>query len=247
MVIELSFIFPTYDEDENIFSRLKELEALRVLINENVEVIISDDTPSNFLLEQRIFDFAKNSELSIKYLLRSRENKKRGLALSILDGLNMAKGKFICVADVDGQHNIFDAFQLYKISKQENLMVIGSRFKRGGGMGSSSHFVFSFAFNIWLIFLTRVSCLDKTGGFFVIPQQLYRSKIKKISNIIFSGYGDYFINLIRFMHKKKIKFVEEPVFYRLRSSGYSKSNFSKMIISYTLTAIKSVWIKELNS
>ncbi len=247
MDIELTFVFPTYDEDENIFTRLKEIEALRLLIDKNIEVIISDDTPSNFLLEQQISDYAINSELSINYILRSKEKKKRGLAFSILDGLNLASGRFICVADVDGQHNIFDSFQLYEISKRNNQMVIGSRFKKGGGMGSGSHYIFSFAFNIWLILLTRVSCLDKTGGFFVMPKDLYESKIKNKSKFIFKGYGDYFINLIRFMHKKKINYIEKPVFYRLRSSGYSKSNFNRMIITYSLTALKSVWSKELNN
>ena len=49
------------------------------------------------------------------------------------------------------------------------------------------------------------------------------------------------------MHKKKIKVIENPVFYRIRSSGYSKSNFSKMILTYTFTAIKSVWNREINN
>ena len=62
MSVELSFIFPTYDEDQNIFERLGEIECLKDLVNGNIEVIISDDTPSNFVLEERITKFLKFSE-----------------------------------------------------------------------------------------------------------------------------------------------------------------------------------------
>ena len=126
MSVELSFIFPTYDEDQNIFERLGEIECLKDLVNGNIEVIISDDTPSNFVLEERITKFLKFSELKIVYISRFKKQKKRGLAYSILDGLNVAKGNYICIADIDGQHNIFDAFSLYETSRKLGLITIGS-------------------------------------------------------------------------------------------------------------------------
>ena len=239
MSVELSFIFPTYDEDQNIFERLGEIECLKDLVNGNIEVIISDDTPSNFVLEERITKFLKFSELKIVYISRFKKQKKRGLAYSILDGLNVAKGNYICIADIDGQHNIFDAFSLYETSRKLGLITIGSRFKKGGAMSSKTHFLCSYVFNLWLIIITRVNCLDKTGGFSVIPRAILKKTILKRKEYIFKGYGDYFINLSRFLHINKIDFKEIPVFYRLRSSGYSKSNFSLMIIKYTLTALKA--------
>lgn len=243
--IELSFVFPTFDEDQNIFNRIQEINALQILLNKSVEIVISDDTPNNELLEKRISKLG-NKNLNIKYISRHKKKLKKGLAASILDGITSSSGNFICVADVDGQHNIFDAFFLYKKAKENSLIAIGSRFKRGGGMGSASHYCVALLFNLWLSIINSVPCLDKTGGFFVFNSFFKNEFLLKYKSLIFNGYGDYFISLTRLIYVNKIKFKEYPVFYRLRSSGYSKSNFPKMIITYSYTCIKSRFLIKKN-
>ena len=188
---ELSFVFPTFDEDINVINRLREIEAISDLINGQIEIIISDDTPHNNLLEKQLRKIKKKESLTIKYIHRNKLKLRRGLAFSIKDGLEASSGNYICVADVDGQHNIFDALNLYEKSKKFNRLVIGSRFIKGGGMGSFNHFLISLIFNLWLIPIISVPCLDKTGGFFVMPNDICQKLITSEYNI-FSGYGDYF-------------------------------------------------------
>lgn len=238
MDYELAFVFPTYDEDINIINRLKEIEAISHLVRGKIEMIVADDTPSNDLLAEQLSKIIPINDIKLKYINRNKLKLKRGLANSIRDGIKSTNSNYICVADVDGQHNIFDAINLYENSKKNNQVVIGSRFVKGGGMGSLIHFLVSYLFNIWLILITGVACLDKTGGFFVMPKGI-SNKFLNSEFDLFQGYGDYFIRIIRYAYIKRISFREIPVFYRLRSAGYSKSNFTKMIFSYSLTAIKA--------
>ena len=238
MNFELAFVFPTYFEEINILKRFEEIKSLAHQIHGKVEIIISDDTPSSELLEKKIEQLNINKEIKIRYIARNKQKKKKGLAFSILSGLEIAKSNYICVADVDGQHNMFDAIRLYNYSKKSRIIAIGSRFLKKGGMHSPYHYFLSYIFNLWLIQIIGVKCLDKTGGFFVMPSNINKIIIRSKQKI-FWGYGDYFLRLIRFIYINKIPFCEIPVFYPARTSGSSKSNFFNMIFSYTFAALKS--------
>ena len=113
MNYELAFVFPTYYEDTNIINRFHDIKSLAHKINGKIEIIISDDTPSSQLLEKKIEQLNSNEDIRINYLNRNKQRRKKGLAFSILDGIEISKSNFICVADVDGQHDMYDALNLY--------------------------------------------------------------------------------------------------------------------------------------
>ena len=71
---------------------------------------------------------------------------------------------------------------------------------------------------------------DNLGGYFAAR----RSDIVALPmDEIFFGYGDYFFRLIHFAQKKGLTIIEVPAQYLMRSQGSSKSNFFKMIFTYT--------------
>ena len=86
--------------------------------------------------------------LDVFHIARTSLERTRGLAYSIYDGLREVSADFYVIADVDGQHSVWDALSMFKISQDTGDVVVGSRFVRGGGMGSLKHY---FADNIFLI------------------------------------------------------------------------------------------------
>ena len=159
------------------------------------------------------------------------------LAYSIYDGLREVSADFYVIADVDGQHSVWDALSMFKISQDTGDVVVGSRFVRGGGMGSLKHYFAANIFNIMLGIINDFKVSDKTGGFAVLPRSIVEMSMAN-SQFIFRGYGDYFISLSRLLSKFRVKVINFPVFYRLRSSGYSKSNFLKMIVTYSVRSFE---------
>jgi dolichol-phosphate mannosyltransferase len=115
-------------------------------------------------------------------------------------------------------------------------IVIGSRFVGGGGMkGSQTRYWGSYLFNAFIKLMLGVRSNDNLSGFFVVKKSLFADAPM---NLIFKGYGDYFIKLLYFISHKKFSILEIPVVYDERLSGVSKTNFLKHLMGYTLTVIK---------
>ena len=93
----------------------------------------------------------------------------------------------------------------------------------------------SLLFNFFLRIILRTQIQDNLSGFFIINR-----KCLDISyyDQIFYGYGDYYMRLLYILNKKKFSIVEIPTVYKKRKAGKSKSNFFKMIFTYTISAIK---------
>lgn len=241
MTYLLAFIFPVFDEDDNIINRIYEINALSSLVQGTICVVFSDDTPGPEVVDARLSDLKSSLQIDVIHIPRCLSQAPRGLAFSVLDGIKSVDADFYCIADVDGQHSMWDAFQMFQISRSSSSVVIGSRFIKGGGMGSYKHFISAFIFNFFLSFLNGFKVSDKTGGFAVLPA----SSIKLIlaySKYVFFGYGDYFIALSKVLALHNIFVKNYPVFYRLRSSGYSKSNFLFMIFSYSCRCFRRPFI-----
>ena len=78
---------------------------------------------------------------------------------------------------------------------------------------------------------------DNMSGFFIIKKSLLSKRLDKI----FYGYGDFYIRLLFYMEKKKLKIHEVPVRYGPRKYGQSKTKFFKILILYSLETVKLVF------
>jgi len=103
------------------------------------------------------------------------------------------------------------------------------------------HYFCSFFFNIFITFLLKTGVKDNLGGYFLVKKKKIKESINKK---IFYGYGDYFIRLIFFLKKKKIKIKEIPTIFKKRKYGLSKSRFIKLFFSYLFEVFK-IRIKNL--
>ena len=114
-------------------------------------------------------------------------------------------------------------------------IVSGSRFCPGGNMQDTRHYIASLVYN-WLVrLILRTQIQDNLGGFFTMRKKdLDRLPFDRI----FFGYGDYYFRLLHYAQRRGMRIVEIPAQYRARDEGSSKSNFMKLLLSYTSAVIK---------
>lgn len=224
---KVSIILPTFNEVDNIVDLIKEI--IRHIPNGwQYEVIVVDDDSSDGTYEAVQVAFKGNN--SIVPILRTAE---RGLAKSIREGITRAGGDRVIVMDADFTHDPVEIPRLLQVGQIYDI-VSGSRFCAGGLMVDTAHYVASMLYNWILRIILRTQVQDNLGGYFTAS----RSNLLALPlDEIFFGYGDYFFRLLHFAQKKGLTIVEIPAQYLMRSRGTSKSNFAKMICSYSGAAL----------
>jgi len=225
--MKASVILPTYNEAGNIVGLVEEILANFPRDVEPEILIVDDDSPDK-TCEIATKAFATNS--SVRVILRTED---RGFAKSIRAGIERATGEYIIVMDTDFTHDPIEIPHMLHIASIYDI-VSGSRFCAGGNMQDKKHYLASLAYNWLLRVLLRTQLQDNLGGYFVMK----RDNILSLPlDQIFYGYGEYFFRLLHFASRRGFKVVEIPAVYRLRTHGASKSNFLKMLFSYSKAAI----------
>ena len=231
--MQLSIILPTYNEAENIFKLLEELK----LVFEGVtdfEMIIVDDMSTDQTVSE-VQNFQEKYQNGIPVRIVERDNNFRSLGASIGDGLKAAIGESILVMDSDFTHQPFDALRLYNTHCSNLEIVLGSRFIPGGGMESKTHYFFSKIFNLAIKIILNTGVNDNLGGFFVANS----AQIRQVAKVgVFRGYGDYYFRLISNVRESGADIHEVSTHYAARQFGRSKSNFLKLIFSYSWEVMK---------
>lgn len=225
--MDISIILPTYCECGNISHLITAIENNLAPLHKQIEILVVDDNSPDCTaaVVQQILPL---SGFSIQCLVRKNE---RGLATAIKYGILHASGDQIIVMDTDFNHSPDNLIPLVN-SLQEYKMVIGSRFVKGGGMEDRLRYFSSLLFNLFIRFVLWNPIHDNLCGFFAMRQS---DLISLDLDSIFKGYGEYFIRLVFFAQRKGYTIKEIPVFYTLRKSGESKSNFLSMILNYSHT------------
>lgn len=224
----ISIILPTYNEKENIVDLINEILNVLIDITDFEILVIDDDSPDN--TANIVKDFFSNDK-RVKVFKR-KENK--GLANSIKFGFLQSKSDKVMVMDTDFNHDPKMLIKMIAISKYFDL-VSGSRFCAGGYMLDEFRYFSSLLFNFFLRIILRTQIQDNLSGFFIINRKCLDTSYY---DQIFYGYGDYYMRLLYVLNKKKFSIVEIPTVYNKRKAGKSKSNFFKMIFTYTISAIK---------
>lgn len=226
--MKISVILPTYNESGNI------VELIRAIM-ENIpdkyeyEIIVVDDNSPDGTFKLVAKSFSDNSR--IKSILRMQD---RGFAKSIRAGIENSKGELILVMDTDFTHDPGEIPKLLHVSEVYDL-VSGSRFCPGGNMQDRKHYLASLFFNWFIRIIIHTQVQDNLGGYFIT----WRKRINMLPfDKIFFGYGEYFFRLLHYAQKDKLSIVEIPACYNVRKVGSSKSNFIKMLFTYTSAAIK---------
>ncbi len=190
-------------------------------------IVVDDDSPDGTaeLVQPR-----KVSPCKVKVIIRKKD---RGLAKSILEGIRRSSGEIVVVMDTDFNH---DPKEIPKLVAELNRsdLVIGSRYIKGGGMENKLRYWLSFLFNIYVRVILGVSIRDNLSGYFAARRAVLQGLPLEE---IFNGFGEYFMRLVYYTHRKNYKILESPVFYKNRRCGESKSRFFRMFLRYTSSAL----------
>jgi len=226
--MKVSIILPTYNERGNIV-RLVNCIMENIPSDWEYEAIVVDDnSPDGTYIA--VCEAFKDNPLVIP-LLRTTD---RGFAKSIRAGIERASGDQVLIMDTDFTHDPLDIPKMLHISKVFDI-VSGSRFCPGGNMESIKHYLASLFYN-WLIrIILRTQIQDNLGGYFTAPKE----KMMQLPyDKIFFGYGEYFFRLLHYAQKRGMSIIEIPSYYHTRQKGTSKSNFGKLLGSYTRALIR---------
>ncbi len=224
----VSIILPTYNESGNIVKLIRAV-AENIPAGWDYQILVVDDNSPDDTLGAVIRNFGNDTR--VVTVLRTTD---RGFAKSIRVGIEVATGDQIIVMDSDLTHDPIEIPKLLHVGIAYDF-VSGSRFCAGGRMVDNTHYVLSMGYNWLLRLLIRTQVQDNLGGYYTARRDIL---LELPLDEIFFGYGDYYFRLLHFVQKSGLSIVEVPAAYLLRSDGKSKSNWTNMLIKYTLAAIR---------
>ena len=225
-MISVSVILPSYNEAGNIVPLVSEILA-HIPATHTPEVIIVDDNSPDGTYARALEAFGGNPH--VRCLLRTQD---RGFAKAIRHGIESSNGEVIVVMDTDCAHDPAELPNMLHLVERYDC-IIGSRFCAGGNMPSLKHYFASMVYNWGVRLIVQSQIQDNLSGFFCTRRQLLMDLDR---DVIFQGYGEYFIRLLHYIQKRKHSVLEIPVVYRERSYGESKSKFFKMAFTYGFAA-----------
>ena len=217
-VLDLSIVLPTYNESLTIEKMLDAIvTAVPPRINTEV-LVIDDDSPDG--TSKIVNSYIQKSNDAILFRVHTRKDK-RGLSSAVIDGINLATGKFVLIMDSDFSHPPHMISNMYdELINNELDIVIGSRYVEGGkyeewpltrkliskiGNGLAG---------LWL----GLDVKDSMTGLFALKKDL-------IKNLSFEAIG-YKILLEILVKTKGAKVKEVPFVCVNRQEGSSKFSFS---------------------
>jgi dolichol-phosphate mannosyltransferase len=224
----VSVVLPTYNESGHIVDLVNDVIAA-IPTGWKYEVLIVDDSSPDgtFKLVKEAFSDNPN----IIPVLRETD---RGFAKSIRTGIERASSEFLIVMDSDFTHDPVEIPKMLHVAQVYGL-VSGSRFSPGGRMQDTAHYLASMIYNWMLRLIVRTQIQDNLGGYWATRTDLVR---RLPMDRVFFGYGEYYFRMLHYMQHDGTTIVEIPAQYVVRKTGNSKSQFVRMLFSYTLAALK---------
>ena len=198
---KISIVLCTYNEVNYIEQTIRLISQTL----ENVEIIVVEDNSNDGTLEKlntlkSIFNF--------KLIVRKNE---RGLASAHKRGFNESTGEYVGTIDVNSRDQILYFKDLAaKLNVGYDIAVL-SRYILGGG--DQRIFIRSFsskAINTVARFFLRIPFNDFTSCIF-----LMKRKLLDYSEIIKTGYAEWFIEFIYIVYKKKYRLIEIPYIQKM--------------------------------
>lgn len=226
--MKASIILPTYNESGNIEELIRSIFKSRPEGWDYEVLVVDDNSPDG------TFDIVRTAFAEDRNVSACLRTSDRGLAKSLLAGVERAQGEWVVLMDSDFTHNPADLSKMLHVARVYDI-VIGSRFCPGGSMQDTRHYLMSLIYN-WLIrLILRTQVQDNLGGYLVI-----RADVLQVLpwDKIFFGYGDYCFRLLHYAQKQRRTIVEVPVHFHPRQKGDSKSCFVRLLLSYTMALIK---------
>jgi dolichol-phosphate mannosyltransferase len=232
-VRDVSVIFPTFNERDNIGPLIR--EVLRHTPANTEVIVVDDDSPDGTwqVVEEM------QAEVPSLYLLRRID--KRGLASALRDGIAASKGEVIVWSDCDFSMPPAKVADLLAAIAGGLDVAVGSRYVKGGGVqivtGSNDTllaYLMSVALNRFIRRVLGRDFGDYTSGFIAFRRRV----LDKVS--LTGEYGEYFIDLIHRSRRLGYKVAEVPYMCGERRTGVGKTG--QKLTDFLRKGWKYVWL-----
>jgi dolichol-phosphate mannosyltransferase len=208
---KVSVVLPSYNEQDNIQEAISRItKAVGEKLHEII--VVDDNSPDG---TWKIVEDLHRSDVRL-----IRRLNEKGLASALADGIKAAKGDVIVWMDCDLGLSPEEIPNLVNKIEQGYDVAIASRYVKGGKDPRPPLRVFlSWMINGFAILFLGSAVKDYTSGFSAVKREVF-------DKISFSrkGFGEYFIDFAYHAQKQKMKIIEIPCAYQIRTGGVSKSD-----------------------
>jgi len=230
---DVSVIFPTYNEGDNIGPLVR--EVLRYTPPNTEVIVVDDDSPDG---TWRVVEDLQKDLPNLRLL---RRLDQRGLASALRDGIAASRGNIIVWSDCDFSMPPRKVKDLLEGIAAGQDVVVGSRFVKDGGVQivTGSHdtllaYLMSFSLNRFIQRVLGRGFKDYTSGFIAFRRVvLDRIRLR-------GSYGEYFIDFIYRARKLGFKVAEIPYMCVERRAGVGKTG--QHFFDYVRKGWKYVWL-----
>ena len=232
--IQLEIVIPVYNEGPNI---VKLFESFNKYVKTKFRILIcydkEDDDIFNFANEFKKFPF---ETLFVK-------NPGQGPCSAIKEGLYFGNSECVIVYPADDFLNFNIIDKMYSTFKQENDIVVASRFIKGGSM-KGCPLIKSILVRLassTLYFLSSIPVRDASNGFRLFSRRLL-NRVNLESKVGFA----YSLELLAKCNRLKFGIAEIPAQWEERSEGSSRFKVFKWISQYLrwyFYGLETTWLK----
>jgi dolichol-phosphate mannosyltransferase len=214
---ELSIVIPTYNEAGNMPELLRRIARVATERSIRCEVLVMDDASPDGTAEAA-------RKVDVPLVVRAVVRKgKRGLSPAVIDGIKLARGKYVLVMDADLQHPPESLVDLLQSVRDGADFVIGSRYVEGGNSNEFGLYrrLNSRAATLLALPLVGRRVRDPMAGFFCFRRDLVAGQ--ELNPV---GYK---IGLEILAKCRPQKVAEVPIDFGSRSAGDSKMDLAQQL------------------
>ncbi len=232
--VPLEIVIPIYNEGENI---LKLFELFGTFVKTKFRILLCYD-----LENDDIFNF-KNKFERFKFDIVLVKNPSTGPCAAIKEGLHFGNSECVIVYPADDFLNINIIDKMYFSFKENNDIVVASRFIKGGSM-KGCPIVKSILVRLAsssLYALSSIPVRDASNGF-----RLFSRKLLNTVNIESKVGFAYSLELLSKCNRLKFGIHEIPAQWEERSEGSSRFKIIKWLPEYLrwyLYGMSTTWLK----
>ena len=218
--VPLEIIIPIYNEGEKV---IKLLNQFQILIKTKFKVLLCYD-----LNDDNIFNYEKEL-IKFNFEVILVKNSSTGPCAAIKEGLYYGNSDCVIVYPADDLLNINIIDQMYISFKNNNDIVVASRFIKGGSMKGcpliKSILVRLASSTLYL--LSSIPVRDASNGFRLFSRRLLN--IVKVESKV--GFA-YSLELLAKCNRLKLQISEIPAQWEERSEGSSRFKIFKWLPEY---------------
>ena len=232
--LPLDIVVPIYNEGEKIVRLFEKFEEI---IKTNFRVLLCYDSE-----EDNVFEYKKYFD-KFSFKIVFVKNPLKGPCSAIKKGLYFGNSDCVIVYPADDFLNINIIDRMYFEFKENNDVVVASRFIKGGSMRGCPMLksILVRTASATLYFFSSIPVRDASNGFRLFSRKLL-NMVEIESNVGFA----YSLELLAKCNRLKLKISEVPAQWEERSEGSSRFRIFKWLPEYLrwyFYCISTTWFR----